>query len=397
MSDSGSRFMSGLRSLLVPERADLEGKSSLVITKPGFTSVTDMRADVVTYGGGTRADGWDLNTVVVSGYERSVWSYRCIETISGHQSRLPFRFGKNIGTDQEEILDDHPLYRVMNDRANPLELAMQMRWRLSGQLLMSKKGVFLEMTRSRLGTITRIDLLHPDRMTIVRDRDDKYVDYYEYTTRNGQVVELAPEKVRWIRFPHPTDEFSGTTPLEAAGLSLDLDFLSRYHNVSFIKNDARPGGVLAVDHSSLTDQESDRIERKLRPGAAHAGEVAVIATGPGGIQYIDTTTRPRDMSYAEASRNAKVEVLTAFGIGESVVGSSEGRTFDNSDQELYNYWTQTMPPHLAAIACAFVDDAPPGWTPFFSTEAIEVLQIPRRRDREEARTEFNAGLRSIDE
>jgi len=347
--------------------------------------------------GSGRADLWDMEQVIAEGYERSVWTYRCVELISGSQSRLPFRIGRNLGEDDEEVLDDHPLYRVLNGQANPLENGRAFRKRLSAQVLLSKRGAFVEVTKSRAGTITRVDLLDPSRVTPKISDSGEYIDFWEYVRPDGKVDEIARERVRWVREPHPTDPFSGTTPLEAAGLSIELDFLSRQYNVSFIKNDSRPGGVLAVDTDALSDDELRRLESRFKGGSYHAGELAIIGTGPGGAKYVDTTTRPRDMNYGDAAKNSKDEILSAFGVGESVLGNASGRTFDNAEQEEYNFWTKPMPPHLDLLASAFQGDIDDGYEPFFDTSKVDALEAAARRRREEARKEVSEGLRSIDE
>ena len=343
-----------------------------------------------------RAAYWDMDTVITEGYERSVWVFRCVELQSGHASRLPFRLGRNVGTDMQETALDHPLYRVMNGRANPLERSRHFRKRLSAQVLLSKRGAFVEKTRNRAGVVTRLDLLDPSRTRPVPSNDGTYLSHFEYVTLMGEVRELDPSRVLWIREPHPTDMFSGVTPLEAAGISIDLDHLSRLYNVNFIKNDSKPGGIVAVDTESLTDQEADRVEAKFAPGVHQAGELAVVATGPGGIRYIDTSTRPRDMAYSETSRTSKMEILAAFGIGESLLGNASEKSFQASEQEEFNFWTGPMPPHLELIADAFADDAD-DWDPYLDTSSVDVLELRRRKARQEAREEFNQGLRSISE
>lgn len=393
-----TRLFAALRNGEFGVPHDLEGK----VLPRGFRRGWDYRPR--SFGGtrgGDRAAGWDLDAAVAEGYERNVWTFRCVELIAGNASSLPFRVAENYDTDDQRVLDDHPLYRPLNVRANPLEKGRDFRKRLSAQTLLSKKGAFVEVTRSRAGIITRLDLWDPSRVELLLSDNDDYIDHFEYTDPRGVVHERDPERIRWVREPHPIDQFSGTTPLEAAGISIELDQLSRQYNVSFIKNDSRPGGVLAVDHDSLSDQEMDRIERRFRgggQGAFEAGQLTVIASGKnGGVTYTDLSARPRDMAYKDSASNAKTEILAAFGIGESLLGNASGSTFANSEQEEYNFWTKRMKDHNALIASAFADDVEPGLTPFIDTSSVEALELGERRRREEARTEVTEGLRSVNE
>ncbi|MFD7763579.1 phage portal protein [Streptomyces microflavus] len=392
------RWFPALRERLSPARpADTESKT--VTWTGGYTSTAYAGTSNIWSTEG-RADGWDLDRVVTEGYERVVWVYKAIDTIGKHASRLPLEIGRGLTEDGEfeEVVEDHPLLRVLNGRANPVESGAQFRKRLSAQILLSKRGAFVEVTRSNRGTITRLDLLPPDRVIPVPDPRGEYILHYEFTTLHGEVRELEPERVRWIRDPHPTDPFSGVTPLEAAGISVELDHLSRLYNVAFIRNDARPGGIVAVDTTSLSDTEMNRLESRFLPGSEFAGHVSVVGAGPGGMNYVDLAAKPREMAYEAAAQNAKIEILGAFGVPESVTGNASGRTFDNAEQEEYGFWIHTELGHLELIANAFASDLGEGDLSIrFRTSTVEALELPRRKRRAEAREEWESGLISADE
>ncbi|MFI9052542.1 phage portal protein [Streptomyces sp. NPDC053427] len=392
------RWLPALRARFATSRPrDTETKT--VSWTGGYTS-TSYAGTANIWSTEGRADGWDIGRVVTEGYERVVWVYKAIDTMGKHASRLPLEIGRGLTEDGEfaEVIEDHPLLRVLNGRANPVETGAQFRKRLSAQILLSKRGAFVEVTRSNRGTITRLDLLPPDRVMPVPDPRGEYILHYEFTTLHGEVRELDPERVRWIRDPHPTDPFSGTTPLEAAGISVELDHLSRLYNVAFIKNDARPGGIVAVDTTSLSDREMDRLEARFLPGSEFAGHVSVVGSGPGGMNYVDLAARPREMAYEHAAQNAKIEILAAFGVPESVTGNASGRTFDNAEQEEFGFWIHTELPHLELISNAFAGDLGGLDRALrFDTSTVEALELPRRKRRAEAREEWEAGLISADE
>lgn len=389
-----------LRGLLVPRTAApppptetkdlLAGNAYVSMTYAGVTNV---------WGTPGRADGWDLERVIIEGYERSIWTFKSIEAISKHASTLPIQIGR--GGDErrfEETLDDHPLLRLLNKKSNPLETADVFKKRLSAQLLLSKKGVFIEKTYSRGGTLTRLDLLPPDRVQIIPDDENgDYVKHFEFTNYAGQVRELKPKHVIWIRDPHPTDPFCGVTPLEAAGLSVDLDVKARTYNISFIDNDGRPGGIVGIDLDGVDPREVDRIQKRLAPGAHNAGQLTLVGTGPGGVTYVDTSARPREMAYETLAGISKGEILAAFGVPESIVGNASERTYANADREEWNFWDHTELPHLNLVASGFDPELDDGWTVRYDTSRVQALEFPRRQARQEAREEFDKGLITIDE
>lgn len=338
--------------------------------------------------GGYRARPWPVERAVCEAYERLVWVFKAVESISGHASSLPFRLRQG-----EEVLEDHPLYRVMNQRANPMETGRQFRKRLSAQLLLSKRGAFVEVTRARNDEIVRMDLLPPGRTVPVPGSGQELISHFEVLKADGSRTRIEPERVKWFRDPHPLDPYCGVTPLEAAGMSVELDFFTRLYNIATLRNDGRPGGVLAVN-GEMDPASMDRIEDRFGKGPAEAGKLTVIS---GEVSYVDLAVNPKDMQYETTATIAKKEILTAFGVPESVIGDASGRTWDNAEQEEFNYWTITMPPHLSLITTGLDEDSADDLEGFFDTESIAVLQRTQRLRREEARTEFESGLISIEE
>lgn len=343
---------------------------------------------------GSRGRDWSIDRAVTEGYERIIWVFKSVNTIGADSARLPFRLREG-----DEEVDDHPLYRVLNKKANPIETGQVFRKRLSAQVMLSKRGAFVECTLSNGGTIKRLDLLPPDRTEIVPGTGNDLISHFRLTRKDGTYKNLDPQTVRWFRDPHPLDPYMGTTPLESAGLSVELDHFARLYNVSFMQNDGRPGGVLAVRKTDgsptggdMDERNMNRIEQRFGKGPVEAGKLSVIA---GQLDYVDLAARPRDMQYGATSRNAKIEILSAFGVPESVLGYSAERTFDNADNELYVYWTRTLPAHHEILLTGFDEDSEDTLEGFFDTSHVEVLERAERTKREEARTEVAAGLRSI--
>lgn len=339
-----------------------------------------------------RAREWPMERAVVEGYERVIWVFKSVTTIGADSARLPFRLRQG-----DDEVDDHPLYRVLNKKANGVETGQIFRKRLSAQVLLSKKGAFVEVTKSNGGTVKRLDLLPPDRVDIIPNKDGD-IDHYRLQRKDGSIRNIEPQHVRWFRGdPHPTDPYSGVTPLEAAGMSVELDHMARLYNVSFLQNDGRPGGVLAVRDTKggtadIAPAQMDRLEQKFGKGPVEAGKLSVVA---GDLSYVDLAVRPRDMQYGATSKNAKVEILSAFGVPESVLGYSAERTFDNADAELYVYWTRTLLAHNEVLLAGFDEDSEDELVGYFDTSGVEVLERAERDKRTEARTEVTDGLRSI--
>jgi HK97 family phage portal protein len=343
--------------------------------------------------GPSRSRPWPVERAVAEGYERIIWVFRSVQTITGQSSRLPFRLKQG-----DQVLDDHPLYWVLNKQANPMETGRQFRTRLLAQVLLSKRGAFVQITRARNGDICRLDLLPPGRTRPVPGIPRpgipaELIDHYEVLRADGSRAFIPAEEVTWFREPHPTDPYSGVTPLEAAGMSVELDFFARLYNLTFMKNDGRPGGIIGIT-GDMDEKEMKKLEETFGRGPAEAGKLTVIA---GEVSYVDSVVRPRDAQYGTMATNSKIEILDAFGIAETMMGNSAGRTFDNAGQDGLNFWQITMPPHLDMLVTGFDGMSDPDLEGFFDVSSVPALAAAEAAKRAEARGEFGQGLISVDD
>ena len=337
---------------------------------------------------------WTVERAVAQAYGRVIWVFKAVNTISGDSSRLDVM----VGDKDTRTADDSDVADLLNEgQCNPLEKGKQMRKRLVAQRLLSPYGVFLERTRNNGGRPMRYDLLPPHRTKIIpAEQGDDLVSHVEVSRPSGGVYRIEWEDVLWFRDPHPTDPFRGSTPLEAAGMSVELDYFARLYNTSFMRNDGRPGGVLAVRGTGekagdVSETTLNRLESRFGKGPAEAGKITAIT---GDLTYQDFGSTPRDMQYAETARTARDELLAAFGTPMSVLGYAADRTFDNAGQEERNYWTITMRSNNEIVETEFAGEVE-GQGLWLDTSGIEVLQQAEQAKLAEAREEVGAGVRSI--
>jgi HK97 family phage portal protein len=269
---------------------------------------------------------------------------------------------------------------------------------LSSQILLSRRGAFIEIIRNRVGDVSALMLLQPQYTFPIPDAERFIAGYsVEYPNQPKRIIE--PENVMWVRVPHPTDPYKGQTPLESAGLAIEFDYYSRVYNRNFVINDGRPGGILVVK-GDLEDEVSEEIARRFRGATGSniggAGRTTVISADD--ASFIDTAVNQRDAQYTEARAQNKEEILLAFGVPESVLGNAAGRTFANADTELEVFWRETMLPHLTLIerGLDILDDDPKTYF-VFDLSSVAILS---RDDRDRSGfhlEELKQGAITIDE
>lgn len=343
--------------------------------------------------------GWDIDRAVRDGLERVIWIFRCVDTISANTSSLILNGRRGDPTDGEMFDLDQHLFKLLNRRPNSYESAQQFKYRLSSQLLLSKRGAFIEVERTRGQQIGALHLLPPHMVEPIPD-PRKFVKGYRIKKAGGsEEDEVGVDNVIWVRTrPHPLDPYSQLTPLTAAGIVAETDFLARLFNRNFLQNDGRPTTLVTVQ-GELNQQDAEEIKLRFSGGPMYAGRTTVLEAD--GITVADLSASPRDVQWLEAIKGSKEDMLLAFGVPESVMGNASGRTWDNADAEREGFWKDTMVlGHCDPLARALDpltgsvdDDDYIAW----DYSKVDVLQRQKKAKEDKLKADFQAGTITLDE
>jgi HK97 family phage portal protein len=339
-------------------------------------------------------DAWDIERAYREGFQKVTWVSRCIDAIAGNQARLTMLLREDNSHDGRIIRPkNNTLLRILNSVSNEGENSFIFRYRLSSQLLMSTRGVFIEKVRGRNGEIIALHLLPPQHTSPLPD-PKKFVSGYQLEMPNGFRQILKPEDVLWIRKPHPLDPYLSLTPMESAGIAIEIENLAKVYNRNFLLNDGRPGGLLVL-RGEIDDDDKDELRSRFRGNMNKVGSVSVVSSDDG-VDFVDTASNPRDAAYIQMRQITKEEILASFGVPESVIGNAAGRTFSNAAEELRVFWMETMMPHLMLIARAFDDLDEKNYVDF-DVENVPILIIAKQERERYLLDEFQNGLISANE
>jgi len=349
------------------------------------------------YVGKPYTDSWDIERVYREGMQKVTWVARCIDAIAGNQARLPVVLRKD-NSPQGEIIKgskakNSEILKLLNTKSNIGENSFIFRYRLSSQLLMSTRGVFIEKIYGRDGGVIGLNLLPPQSTAPIPDAR-KFVAGYEVKMPNGATINMKPEDVVWIRKPHPLDPYLSMTPLEAAGIAVEIENLAKVYNRNYLLNDGRPGGLLVL-RGEIDEDDKDELRNRFRGNIARAGATTVISSDDG-ADFVDTSASPRDAAYIQMRQITKEEILASFGVPESVIGNASGRTFSNAGEEIRVFWNETMLPHLEPIGRA-LDELDSEHYIDFDTSNVPVLILYEQERNRYTKEEFSQGLISLNE
>lgn len=342
-------------------------------------------------------DGWDIERAYREGMSKITWVNRCIDAIAGNQARLPMFLRKNNEKNGERVkgkeAERSPILELLNNKANIGENSFIFRYRLSAQLLLGTRGAFIEKIRGRDGGIIGLNLL-PPQSTAPIPHPKKFVSGYEVMMPYGEKTILKPEDVCWIRRPHPLDPYLSLTPLEASGVAIEIENLAKLYNRNYLLNDGRPGGLLVV-RGEIDEDDKEELRSRFRGNISKTGQTTVISSDDG-VDFVDTSASPRDAAYMQMRQITKEEILSAFGVPESVIGNASGRTFSNAAEEIRVFWVETMSPHLEVVSRA-LDELDEKYYIDFDTSEVPILMLYKQERERYLMQELQAGLISVNE
>ena len=336
-------------------------------------------------------DGWDIERAYREGVAKVTWVYRAIDAIASNQARLPIAFLRDNSPFGERVPrkeGNTELAALLNQKSNEGESAFAFRYRVSAQLLMSTRGVFIEIVRARGGHPAALHLLPPQNTSPIPD-EKKFVAAFEVELPNGKKQRLNPKNVIWIRRPHPLDPYLSMTPMESAGIAIETETLAKLYNRNFLLNDGRPGGLLVL-RGMIDDDDKQELQARFRGNMARTGGIGVISSDDG-ADFVDTAASPREAAYESLRQITKEEILASFGVPESIIGNAAGRTFSNAQEEGRVFWGETMSPHLELLSRG-LDVLDENYYVTFDTSSVPVIELAKQEKERHYLQEAQMGM-----
>lgn len=139
-----------------PESKSLESQIETKASSIGVGAPVSLNPSI---NGRGYKDGWDIERAYREGVQKVTWVFRCIDAIAGNQARLPMILRAGNSPTGEIIANDKEILPLLNQKSNEGENSFIFRFRVSSQLLMSTRGVFIEKVRGRNGQIVALHLL----------------------------------------------------------------------------------------------------------------------------------------------------------------------------------------------------------------------------------------------
>ena len=293
----------------------------------------------------------DYASLARAGFEKNVIAYRCVRLVAEAAASAPLSVNENGA-----VLVDHPLLALIA-RPNAAQSGTELFESFYG-FLTTAGNAYLEAV-SLDGRPRELYALRPDRMK-ARPGKSGWPEAYEYSVGGRKAVfektDAGVSPILHLKLFHPTNDYYGLAPLEAAASAVDLHNAASAWNKALLDNAARPSGALVYKGpegaENLTADQFDRLKTELEDayqGAGNAGRPLVL---DGGLEWRSMALSPADMDFINAKHAAAREIALAFGVPPMLLGIPGDNTYANYKEANLAFWKQTVLPLVKKTAAA---------------------------------------------
>ena len=305
-----------------------------------------------TYGVWTKRN---LSQYSVDAYEKCVPAYVAINKVAKAVANIPLKVKQGDRRDSKnakEVASDHPLVKLLA-KPNP--------WQ-GGASFTEEVIAYLELTgNSYIEGIgpdgdgeppIELYVQRPDRVKVIPSKMG--VAGYVYNFNGGTKRWPANPidgtcAICHIKFIHPTDDWYGMSPVEAAANSVDSHNFAGQWNQALLQNGAKPSGALVykpseTDPQSLTEKQKEAIKEQLNGtmnGPRNAGRVPLL---DGRLEWMQMSMSPAEMDWLEGRREDSRAIAQVFGVPPMMLGIPGDNTYSNYIEARGAFYEDTVLP-----------------------------------------------------
>ena len=293
-----------------------------------------------------RRDNYDA--YADEGYRKNAIVYRCINEIANGAACVPFKLFQG-----DDELDQHPLLSLLR-RPTPTQAGVEYFQAVYSYLLLSGNNYAIRSDVS--GEVRELYLLRPDRVR-VKPSKTATPEAYQYVI-GGKVLKTydadpvtGASEVKHMKLYNPLDDYYGLSPLMAAATDIDNHNAINTHNISLLRNGARPSGAIVFKPASdrglpiqLTDGQRQQLKDDLNvkyTGAANAGRPLLLE---GDFDWREMGLSPKDMDFLQQRNMAAKDIALCFGVPSQLIGIPDAQTYANVQEARLALYEETIMP-----------------------------------------------------
>lgn len=271
--------------------------------------------------------------------------YSCVGLIADSLSMLPESAFRQRDRFREPVVPTPQIVANPHPEFGRIDWDVQLMW----SLLLRGNAFAPVVERDRLGYPTTLMPVHPDDVSVLRNRITRRI---EYKLASGEVLNAErygqPGGMLHIRGITPPGAIEGVSVVEyhrqAFGLALAAEeFGSRYFG-----DGANPSGVLETDQE-LTPDAALALQATWE--ASHGRRHRKPAVASGGLKWRQISITPEESQFLETRKFSRAEIAGLFRVPPYMIGDVDASTSWGTgiEQQSIGFVTHTLGPWIARI------------------------------------------------
>lgn len=306
------------------------------IEDPRTSLSAGIQAIIDFYGGGPSQSGQRVTPMTAM---QLPVVYACVRVLAESVASIPLVVYRRTGKGKERATE-HPVYRVLHDRANADQPSFA--WRETIMAHLSLRGnAFSEKEYDGAGRLIGLWPISPDRVTVARTNGVKVFQI------DGVQRPLTAEQIMHVP-GLGFDGLVGYSPLQMAREAIGLGLAAQEHGAKFFTNGANPGGVLEHPGRLGTDAINNlRVSWAERHGGSgNSHKPAILEEG---MKWHQLSISNRDSQFLETRKFQSTDIAGIFRVPPHMVGNLDRATFSNIEQQSIDFVVHTLRPWCVRI------------------------------------------------
>ena len=294
-----------------------------------------------------RWSGRNYQSLADEGYAKNVITHRAIRILSESAASVPLVLFRG-----DQKVDHHPLLDLLN-RPNPCQ-GRAVFFETAYAYLNIAGNSYLEVVMGGDGLPAELYALRPDRMKIIPGAGGWPKAFVYGVSGQEHAFPVDPvtgkSAVLHLKTFHPTDDYYGLSPLEAAAYSIDVHNAASSWNKALLDNSARPSGALVFEpkdgNGALSKEQFDRLKAEMEEnfqGSRNARRPLLLE---GGLKWQQMAFSPADMDFINAKHVSAREIAIAFGVPPMMMSIPGDNTYSNYKEANRALWRSTLLPMM---------------------------------------------------
>lgn len=286
--------------------------------------------------------------------------YSCIDMIARNAGQVEFSLFKQGRNGEETEIFEHELLKLLNNPNSDQSRSDFVYSAIAYQLIAGNTyfnaNVGIADDNNYQAKPLELWTFRPDRMKVVAgDVGIKGYQYKANETQTWPADEVSGQSniLHWKAF-HPTDDYYGLSPMQAAMMNIDIYHASLEWNKGFLDNGACPSSVIfwkgeGKPGEGVINELKKQVNDKYS-GSKNARKNLVL---PGNFEWKDMSMSPKDMDFLNAKETTVKDIARVFKVPPILVNVGADSTFSNMAEAKLELWDSAVIPQTKSMVDYF--------------------------------------------